>query len=123
MPPAPPSSGYTITNAFGSLNFLDPVCLASPPGETNRLFVVERGGTIAVITNLAAPTRTVFLDISSKVTANLEECGLLSMVFHPGYSSNGFFFVWYFGPDTTAPGYGAHDILARYTVSAWQARA
>src|SRR6185369_12324301 len=60
MPPAPPTYGYTVTNAFGALNFFDPVCIASPPGETNRLFVVERGGTIAVITNLAAPTRSVF---------------------------------------------------------------
>jgi len=118
MPPAPPTYGYTVTNAFGALNFFDPVCIASPPGETNRLFVVERGGTIAVITNLAAPTRSVFLNISSKVTANLEECGLLSMVFHPGYATNGNFFVWYYGPDTTTAGSGAHDILSRFTVSA-----
>src|ERR1700722_17715663 len=48
MPAALPIYGYSVTNAFGTLNFADPVCITSPPGETNRLFVVERGGTIAV---------------------------------------------------------------------------
>ena len=95
MPPNLPTYGYSVTNAFGTLAFNDPVCLATPPGQTNCLFVVERSGTIAVITNLAAPTRTVFLNIASEVTNVIEECGLLCMTFHPGYATNGYFYVWY----------------------------
>ena len=95
--------GYALTNSFGALNFIDPVCMVTPPGETNRLFVVERGGDIAVITNLAAPERTVFLNISNKVTY-VGEGGLLSLVFHPGYATNGYFYVWYYGPDSTSLG-------------------
>ncbi len=112
--------GYALTNSFGALNFIDPVCMVTPPGETNRLFVVERGGDIAVITNLAAPERTVFLNISNKVTY-VGEGGLLSLVFHPGYATNGYFYVWYYGPDSTSQGTGTHDILARYQVSATNA--
>jgi hypothetical protein len=56
-------SSYTTINAFPGLTFSEPVCLASPPGETNRLFVLEKGGVIVVITNLAAPTYTVFMDL------------------------------------------------------------
>ena len=101
MPAALPIYGYSVTNAFGTLNFADPVCITSPPGETNRLFVVERGGTIAVITNLASPNRSIFLNVSNEVTHGLEECGLLCLTFHPGYATNGYFYIWYTGTDTT----------------------
>src|SRR5580698_9199154 len=117
MPAALPIYGYSVTNAFGTLNFADPVCIASPPGETNRLFVVERGGTIAVITNLASPNRTVFMNISNEVTHNAEECGLLCMTFHPNYATNGYFYVWYTGPVTTNSTTVTNDILSRFQVS------
>lgn len=86
MPPTPPSYGYATTNAFGNLIFVDPVALATPPGETNRLFVVEQLGRIAVITNLTVPTRTVFLDITTRITGGAppNEQGLLGLAFHPG---------------------------------------
>src|ERR1041384_5067174 len=61
MPPSPPQFGYSVTNAFTGLSFNGPVCITSPPGETNRLFVLERSGNIIVITNLASPTPTVFI--------------------------------------------------------------
>src|SRR5580698_7964027 len=81
--------GYVPTNAFPSLIFSNPICITSPPGETNRLFVVEKHGRIVVITNLLAPTRSIFMDISSRVSvANTSESadlnseqGMLSMVF------------------------------------------
>ena len=52
------TSGYLLTNAFAGLTFTNPVCLAAPPGENNRLFIAEKKGRIVVITNLAAPTRS-----------------------------------------------------------------
>jgi glucose/arabinose dehydrogenase len=81
--------------------------------------VVERGGRIVVITNLAVPNRTVYLDISSKVLTT-NDCGLMTMQFHPGFATNGFLYVFYTGNDTTATPGGTnklHDILARYTAS------
>src|SRR6185503_948872 len=108
MPAAPPTTGYTSTNAFGALTFANPVTLASPPGETNRLFVVEKNGTIQVITNLAAPTKTLFMDISNLVTSTAVnsggtgEQGLLGMAFHPGYATNRYFFIFYTGPGTNS---------------------
>jgi len=124
MPPSPPTFGYTSTNAFGSLTFVNPVAIVSPPGETNRVFIVEKNGTIQVITNLAAPTKTLFLNITNKVmsttnnsTSNGEQ-GLLGMAFHPGYATNRYFFVFYTGDFTTTAGSGRHDILARYQITA-----
>src|SRR5262245_61413460 len=51
MPPALPVYGYSTANALGSMTFNYPVCIASPPGETNRLFILEKQGLIIVITN------------------------------------------------------------------------
>jgi glucose/arabinose dehydrogenase len=71
----------------------NPVFLTAPPGDTNRLFVVEQGGTIRIIrhdTLLATP----FLDISSKVVSGGEQ-GLLSMAFHPLYATNKRFYVYF----------------------------
>src|SRR5262245_526170 len=50
-----PVSGYGTMDAFPGMTFDQPIGLASPPGDTNRLFVVQRNGLICVITNLAAP--------------------------------------------------------------------
>src|SRR5580704_16254521 len=88
--------GYVPTNAFPSLVFSNPTCIVSPPGETNRLFVLEKHGRIIVITNLAAPTRTIFMDISSRVSVDTAsesadvsgEEGLLGLAFDPGYATN-----------------------------------
>jgi len=60
------------------------------PGETNRLFILEKGGDIAVITNLASPTRSVFMSLP--VVAD-SESGMLGLAFHPGYATNGYFFL------------------------------
>jgi len=102
--------GFSVTNAFGNLSFNQPLCLQTPPGETNRLFVLEKPGMIAVITNLASPNRTVFMDLTAQVDPN-GEGGLLGLAFHPGYSSNGTFFCYY----TTRGGF--RDRLARFQVS------
>jgi len=118
MPQEPPSYGYRFTNAFGNLTFTDPIAIVTPPGETNRIFVLEQAGRIAVITNLAAPTRTVFLDIASRIVAGGEQ-GLLGLAFHPGYATNRQFYISYTVNATSAQGANArHDRLSRMLASA-----
>jgi glucose/arabinose dehydrogenase/mono/diheme cytochrome c family protein len=117
MPAAPPVYGYQFTNAFPGATFINPMAIVSAPGDTNRLYIVERAGRIAVITNLAAPNRSIYLDISSKVVTT-NDCALSGMAFHPGFATNGYFYVFYTGTDTTTAPDGTnrlHDILARYT--------
>lgn len=116
LPDQPQVMGYTTTNAFPGVSFAGALALVSPPGETNRLFVVEKTGRIQVITNLASPTKTQFLDISSKVNAG-DEGGLLGLAFHPGYATNRQFFVFYTLDTTTVEGTGLHDRLARFEAS------
>jgi glucose/arabinose dehydrogenase len=109
MPESLPSFSYTTENAFPGLSFVWPVGIVTPPGETNRLFIVEQQGRLAVITNLASPTRTVFLDITDRALYGGEE-GLLALAFHPGYATNGYFYVWYTTTGTR------HDRLSRFEV-------
>jgi glucose/arabinose dehydrogenase len=59
-----------------------------------RLFVIEQVGRIRVA-QPGASTTTVFLDITTRVLSTGNEQGLLGLAFHPRYSINGRFFVYY----------------------------
>jgi glucose/arabinose dehydrogenase/mono/diheme cytochrome c family protein len=99
----PAAAGYTTENALGTLTFSQPIAIATPPGETNRLFVVERTGKIQVVTNLStAPSAQVFLDLPAFLTATgggtlstVSEQGFLGLAFHPNYAQNGYFYIFY----------------------------
>src|SRR5215471_186226 len=81
----------TLTQLPGSL--VDPVHVTNAHDGSNRLFVVNRSGTIRVFKD-GAFLATPFLNISSLITC-CDERGLLSVAFHPNYTSNGFFYVYY----------------------------
>lgn len=114
FPVQPPQFGYTLANAFAGMTFSQPVCIASPPGETNRLFILEKGGSIVVITNLASPNRTVFMTLS---VLSDSESGLLGLAFHPGYATNGLFYAFSTRDLTTSQGNGRHQCISRFQVS------
>jgi glucose/arabinose dehydrogenase len=118
LPDRIPGDGYRLINAFPEVTFREPVALAAPPGETNRLFVVERTGTIYVLTNLARPSKTVFLNLAQSVNASYLEAGLLGLVFHPGFSTNRYFFVFQ-TKQTSTPGAmnRFHDVVSRFEAS------
>jgi len=111
LPASPPQFGYSLADAFPGLTFAQPVCLASPPGETNRLFILEKGGNIVVITNLAAPTRTVFMHLNVMASG---ESGLLGIAFHPGYATNRYFYLFNSRTLTTSQGSGLHQRISRF---------
>jgi hypothetical protein len=81
-------------------------------------FVVERTGRIMVITNLAAPNKTVFLDLSTDTYSAYLEAGLLGLAFHPGYVTNRSFYVFRTAFATTAGATNLiHDVLSRFEAS------
>jgi glucose/arabinose dehydrogenase len=114
-PTVPPTSAGPFPADPGSLrqivSGLDrPVYLTQPADGTNRLFIVEQPGLIAILQDgrlLPDP----FLDLRDRVNSRGDEQGLLGLAFHPQYRQNGRFFVDY----TDAK--GAANIV-RYTVSA-----
>jgi glucose/arabinose dehydrogenase len=70
-----------------------PVYLTAPSGDP-RLFIVEQPGRIRIVRD-GQLRQEPFLDIVSKVGSEGNEQGLLSVAFHPDYSSNGLFYVNY----------------------------
>jgi len=99
-----------------------PVQLTAPPNVTDRLFVVLRGGEIRII-NKGAGTllATPFIDVNDSPGSDVDasgEGGLLSMAFHPNYSSNGQFFVYYTADVDPTAGYQFGTRVSRFTVSA-----
>ena len=99
--------------AYGGVGFNEPVQVAFAPGETNRAYVVERAGRVAVVRDTTRPTREVFLDLSSRIGTPTPDHGLLSIAFHPQFATNGFLYAWY---SVYANGQRANR-LARFRVS------
>ena len=77
--------------------------------KDSRLFVVQQNGLIKILQPDGSVNPTNFLNISSKITFGGER-GLLGLAFHPQYSNNGYFFVYY---NNTA----GNITVARYSVS------
>jgi len=101
---APANVGYEVVNAFqgqnGSLNFNNPIALATAPGDTEHVYVVQRGGQMRRV-NLASKTSSAFLDLENWTDGTTQsvstsgESGFLSAAFHPDYQENGRIFVFY----------------------------
>lgn len=65
-----------------------------------RLFVLGRAGLIYVVDETETVRDEPFLDIRERVDSSLHvEQGLLALAFHPEYSENGYFFVYYTSND------------------------
>lgn len=86
----------------------NPIDIVNAGDGSNRLFVVQRGGTIRVYNASLGYIRD-FLTITGIGTSG--EGGLLSLAFHPAYATNGYLFVYYTLPNLDLQ-------LARYQVSA-----
>jgi len=76
-----------------STTFSSPILVTQPPGDT-RLFVVEQGGRIRIVSG-GMTLGTPFLDISGGDFTSGGEQGLLGLAFHPSYAANGRFFLDY----------------------------
>jgi glucose/arabinose dehydrogenase len=77
-----------------------PVFVTQPPGEFDRLFIVEQHtGQIRILRlSTGEVNATPFLTVPGVSQGN--EQGLLGLAFHPDYANNGFFYVNYTSPDT-----------------------
>ena len=96
----PRATGYATENALGNLSFNDPLDIASPPGVSDKLFVVERSQGIQVV-DLNTLTKSTFMNLRSYLRAqgrslqSNSENGILSLAFHPNYNQNGYFYLFY----------------------------
>lgn len=108
-PGAPPPIALRLEPLNASL--FTPLFLTAPPGDTSRLFVVEKDGLIKIVdpaTGIVVPTP--FLNLSGQIVTDGEQ-GLLGLAFHPdfGQNQNRFFYVY-----VSVPGFSE---IRRYQVS------
>jgi len=107
LPGGPPA---LVLSAFVQ-GLTAPVGMEVPNDGSGRLLVLEQGGRIRIIQNgalIGAP----FLDITSKVESGGEK-GLLGLAFHPSFSSNRRFFVYY----TRRLGLQLQSVFSEYAAS------
>jgi glucose/arabinose dehydrogenase len=73
-----------------AVGLVSPVLVTAPPGDSDRVFIVERNGRIRIVrdTLLSRP----FLNLMGDVRF-ADEQGLLALAFHPDYPTNGWFYV------------------------------
>jgi glucose/arabinose dehydrogenase len=96
--------------------FANPIYAAAPAGDP-RLFIVERDGTIRVLTD-GAVLDTPFLDIRDAVAnPSGSEGGLLGLAFASDYEQSGVFYVYYTGDVDPSGGVTLESRVSRFTVS------
>ncbi|MEP7111555.1 MAG: PQQ-dependent sugar dehydrogenase [Ferruginibacter sp.] len=92
-----------------SAGLSSPIELVHAGDGSNRIFIVQQGGSILVY-DRAYSFLDTFLTVRTAISYGGER-GLLSLAFHPGYSNNGLFYIYYTNGDGDLE-------LARYRVSA-----
>ncbi|WP_266206221.1 PQQ-dependent sugar dehydrogenase [Pontibacter kalidii] len=116
-----PGNEDTINLDLIGEGFTSPVYLTQAPGDNQRLFVVDQIGVIRIIEDGRVVDQP-FLDLQDKIVPlnpNYDERGLLGLAFHPDYTSNGKFYVYYSGPlRPEAPeGWNHTSYIAEYQAS------
>jgi glucose/arabinose dehydrogenase len=105
------ANAQTVALQSFATGFTSAVEITHPVGDS-RLFVVQQGGIIKIVSSAGVVNATPFLTLTSATILSGGERGLLGLAFHPNYATNGFFYVNY-----TRAGDGA-TVVARYSVSA-----
>jgi len=111
--PPPGGPPALALSAFVS-GLASPLGMEAPNDGTGRLFVVQQGGQIRIIQN-GALVATPFLDLSPNAgfVSGGEE-GSLGLAFHPSFSTNRRFFVYY----TRSVSGQVQSVFSEYAASA-----
>ena len=91
LPDVPSNNTLTLQLVTANLTF--PVFMTAAPGDSTRLFIVEKDGRIRIMT-VATGSLATFLDLSG-LTSTAGERGLLGMAFDPDYGTNGRIYAFY----------------------------
>jgi Ca2+-binding RTX toxin-like protein len=97
---ADPDGGGAITAVRVAFGLARPLFAVSPPGDPDRLFIVEQytGRIMIFDTRTGAVQSQPFLDLPDGTVATGTEQGLLGLAFHPNYQANGLFYVYLTNP-------------------------
>ncbi len=105
IPEVIPDSNVAIDLELVADGFTQPVWAISPPGVTNRIYVVDQIGKITAVPTSGGSQRTLFLDVGvdgldiivplgAFGPGTFDERGLLGLAFHPNYRTNGLVYTY-----------------------------
>ena len=92
--------------------FTKPVYVCQPPGDNDRLFVLEQKGIIKIIKN-GMTVRKPYADLRNRIHNPItpgDERGLLGLAFHANYQNNGFVYINYSDKND-------HTIVSRFRIA------
>ncbi|MGB9177437.1 MAG: PQQ-dependent sugar dehydrogenase [Methanoregula sp.] len=108
---------------FVAGGFISPMNIAVPHDGTGRLFLSDQNGFVNIFFMNGTVIDKPFLDIRDrmvKLDPAYDERGLLSIAFHPDYTTNGRVFVYYSAPKRAGvdPNWSATNRLSEFHVLA-----
>lgn len=108
---------------FPALKLDRPIWMSQPPDGSDRLFVVEQPGRILVVPKGGDGSQVKeFLNIADRGTyieaGPNTGIGLMSVAFHPGFKTNGLFYVFYSQQNTNRTGpFPGRNVISEFRVS------
>jgi glucose/arabinose dehydrogenase len=118
--PAQPLPKVQLRSTFPALTLDRPVWMTEAPDGSGRLFIVEQAGRIvSVQKGTVGATSNEFLNINSRHPYISNEEGLMSIAFHPGFKTNGLFYIYYNQENTNRHSlYPRRSVISEMKVSA-----
>ncbi|MDD1663314.1 MAG: PQQ-dependent sugar dehydrogenase [Methanomicrobiales archaeon] len=103
--------------------FISPMMVAPAPDTSGRLFLVDQTGVVKIFFANGTVLDQPFLDVRDRLvqlSPAYDERGLLSIAFHPQYTTNGRVFAYYSAPLRAGvdPNWSCTNHLSEFRVSA-----
>ena len=93
---AQPLPKVELQRVFPALKTERPVWISEAPDGSRRMFIVYQPGQVLIVKpGSDGSDAKEFFNIESRRPDFDNECGLLSLAFHPGFATNGLFYVYY----------------------------
>jgi glucose/arabinose dehydrogenase len=120
---AQPLPTVQLRRAFPALTLDRPVWMSQPPDASGRFFFVEQPGRILIVPKDGDGGQVKeFLNIVSRRPYVDNEEGLLSIAFHPGFKTNGLFYVYYNQQNANQAGqFPRRSVISEFKVSSTNA--
>jgi len=120
---AAPLPKVQLRPIFPAMALDRPVWMSQPPDGSDRFFVVEQPGRIRIASRGSDGSQTKeFLNIVDRETyveaGATTGVGLMSIAFHPGFKTNGLFYIFYSQQNTNRTGqFPGRNVISEFRVS------
>jgi len=117
---AQPLPKVQLHPVFPALTLEHPVWMSEAPDGSDRFFIVDQVGRIVIADKGTDGSKTnEFLNIVDRHPNSAYEQGLISISFHPGFATNGLFYIYYNQTNSNPQGmFPCRSVISELKVSA-----